>query len=80
MTGNDDVFDVAHVLRRIAKTRRTRETAFDSWRFMSPAGRIEREHGVEMIECPQSAARIRVASERLHGAMVEGRLRHANDP
>jgi phage terminase large subunit-like protein len=33
-----------------------------------------------MVDFPQSHARMTVASERLHAAIVEGRLRHPSHP
>jgi phage terminase large subunit-like protein len=56
-----------------------REVAFDPWRFQSEALRLEREHGLTMVQFPQSHARMTVASEGLHSAIVERRLRHPGD-
>jgi phage terminase large subunit-like protein len=38
------------------------------------------ERGIPITEFPQSNARMGPASERLHAAIVEGRLRHPDDP
>ena len=38
------------------------------------------ERGIPVVEFPQSHARMGPASERLHAAIVEGRLEHPDDP
>jgi hypothetical protein len=48
---------------------------FDPWRFQAEAVRLECE-GLLMVTFPQSPSRMTAASERLHAAIVEGRLRH----
>jgi phage terminase large subunit-like protein len=54
------------------------ECAYDPWRFQAPA--LEpAERGIPIVEFPQSNARIGPASERLHAAIVEGRLSHPDD-
>ena len=45
-------------------------------RFSSEALRLEREHGLTIVEWPQSETRMTICSERLHGLVVEQRLRH----
>ena len=50
------------------RRRRTNET------------RLERDHGLVMVQFPQSHARMVPASERLHSAVVEKRLRHRGEP
>jgi phage terminase large subunit-like protein len=53
-----------------------REVAYDPWRFHSEVLRLERDHGLLMVEFPQSHARLTVASEGLRRAIVERHLRH----
>jgi phage terminase large subunit-like protein len=38
------------------------------------------ERGIRITEFPQSNARMGPASERLHAAIVESRLKHRDDP
>lgn len=64
----------------VADRRPVIEAAYDPWRFRSEALRLEREHGVRMVDFPQSHARLVPASEGLHAAIVERRLRHPADP
>jgi phage terminase large subunit-like protein len=45
-------------------------------RFESEALRLERDHGVALVEWPQSETRMTRCSEHLHGLVVEQRLRH----
>ena len=45
-------------------------------RFSSEALRLERDHGLQLTEWPQSETRMTLCSERLHGLVVEGRLGH----
>jgi phage terminase large subunit-like protein len=49
-------------------------------RFSSEALRLERDHGLALVEWPQSEARMTICSERLHGLVIEQRLRHPGDP
>jgi phage terminase large subunit-like protein len=53
-----------------------RELAYDPWRYQAEALRLQREHGLTVVEFPQSHARMTVASEGLHAAVVERRLCH----
>jgi phage terminase large subunit-like protein len=78
--GNDSVLDATEEVRRLAACFSVREVAFDPWRFKSEALRLEAEGIGPMVEFPQSYARMVPASERLHAAIVEGRLRHPGDP
>jgi phage terminase large subunit-like protein len=57
-----------------------RELAYDPWRYEAEALRLQREHGLVVAAFPQSHARMTVASEGLHSAVVEGRLRHPGHP
>src|SRR4051812_18514806 len=45
-------------------------------RFSSEALRLERDHGLTLGEWPQSETRMTIFSERLHGLVIEQRLRH----
>jgi hypothetical protein len=53
-----------------------REVAYDPWRYQAEALRLQQEHGVPLVEFPQSHTRMVCASEGLHSAIVEGRLTH----
>jgi phage terminase large subunit-like protein len=57
-----------------------REAAYDPWRYQAEALRLEREHGLTMVAFPQSHSRMTAASEGLHSAVVEKRLRHPGHP
>lgn len=48
----------------------------DPMRFSSEAVGLERDHGVVLVEWRQSEQTMTVCSERLHGLVVEQRLRH----
>jgi phage terminase large subunit-like protein len=56
------------------------EVAHDPWRYQSEALRLERDHGLVMVQFPQSHARLTAASERLHSVVVQKRLRHRGEP
>jgi hypothetical protein len=74
--GNESVLAVTDaVLRLQADGWVIRELDFDPWLTVRGA-RLEREHGIVAVEFPQSHARMTVASEGLHAAIVEQRLRH----
>jgi hypothetical protein len=45
-------------------------------RFDSEALRLERDHRLDVVEWPQSEARMTRCSENLHRRVIEGRLRH----
>jgi phage terminase large subunit-like protein len=45
-------------------------------RFDSEAQRLERDHGIEIVEWPQSETRMTRCSENLHRLVIEQRLRH----
>ncbi len=66
----------AYIEELIAAGRPFREIVFDPMRFSSEALRIERDHGVQLTEWPQSESRMTICSENLHRLIVEGRLRH----
>lgn len=66
----------AYIESLIAAGRTISEIVFDPMRFSSEALRLEREHGLPLVEWPQSETRMTVCSERLHGLVTEQRLRH----
>ncbi len=66
----------AYIESLIASGRAIREIVFDPMRFSSEALRLEAGHGLVLTEWPQSETRMTICSERLHGLVVEGRLRH----
>jgi phage terminase large subunit-like protein len=72
--------DVVDTIVEIAERRPIIEAAYDPWRFRSEAIRLEREHRLQMVEFPQSHARMTAASESLHAAIVSRRLVHPADP
>ena len=49
-------------------------------RFEGEAQRLERAHGVTLVEWPQTATRMARCSEHLHGLVIEQRLRHPGHP
>jgi phage terminase large subunit-like protein len=78
-TGNEAVLSCAGKVRELAGDYRIAEVAFDPWRFQQGALELA-ERGIPVTEFPQSNARMGPASERLHAAIVEKRLRHLDDP
>jgi phage terminase large subunit-like protein len=77
--GNESVMQLPPAIRKLAETYRIQEVAYDPWRFQSEAIRL-REDGVRVVEFPQSGSRMIPASEGLHAAVVEQRLRHRGFP
>lgn len=78
--GDNAVLAVTDAVRRIATDRPVVEVAYDPWRFHGEALRLEAEGIGPLVAFPQSHARMTVASERLHSAIVERRLRHPAHP
>jgi phage terminase large subunit-like protein len=78
-TGDAAVLDCAEKVRELAGDFEVREIAHDPWRFRQSALELERE-GLTVVSIPQSASRMIPASERLHRAVIEGRITHPNDP
>jgi phage terminase large subunit-like protein len=76
--GDDAVLKVADHVAELAGRYSVRECAYDPWRFRSEALRLE-ERGLPMVEFPQTNVRMVPASEQLYSAIIEKRLRHAND-
>ena len=70
----------AYIEQLVAAGRPIREVVYDPMRFDSEARRLERDHGVELVEWPQSETRMTVCSENLHRLVVEQRIRHPGDP
>jgi hypothetical protein len=70
------VLKAAAYIADLAATRTLQEVVYDPMRFSSEALRLQRDHGLRVIEWPQSETRTTVCSERLHGLIVEERLRH----
>ena len=80
LEGDDAVLAVPDVILGIARRRSIMEVAYDPWRFRSEALRLERDHGMPMIEFPQSHSRMTAASESLHAAITSQRLQHPAHP
>lgn len=74
--GDAAVLDATDAVRRLAARFTVREVAYDPWRFRGEALRLEADGIGPMVEFPQSHARMVPASEGLHAAVVEHRLRH----
>ncbi len=75
--GSDAVLKAsAYIEGLVATGRPIRELVIDPMRFSSEALRLERDHGLTIVEWPQSETRMTICSERLHGLVVEQRLRH----
>jgi phage terminase large subunit-like protein len=77
--GDRAVLECADQARELALTYSIAELAFDPWRFEAPALELA-ERGIPVVAFPQSNARMGPASERLHAAIVEGRLSHPDNP
>lgn len=79
--GDDAVLAVTDAVLQLHEDGWTiAEIGYDPWRYRAEALRLEREHGLVMVEFPQSHARMTVASEGLHAAVVEKRLHHPGHP
>jgi hypothetical protein len=75
--GSDAVLRAsAYIEQLVTSGRAIREIVFDPMRFSSEALRLERDHGLVLVEWPQSETRMTICSEKLHGLVVEQRLRH----
>jgi phage terminase large subunit-like protein len=78
--GTDAVLKAsAYIESLVALGRPIREIVFDPMRFSSEALRLERDHGLVLVEWPQSETRMTISSERLHALIIEQRLRHPGD-
>jgi phage terminase large subunit-like protein len=80
LQGETAVLDVVDRVLEIASRRPVREVAHDPWRFRSEALRLERDHGLPVVEVPMSSTRLGTMSEGLHSAVVSGRLVHPAHP
>jgi len=78
-TGDEAVLAVGERVRELAGEFDVREVAYDPWRFQQGALELQ-EAGILTVKFDQSNARMVPASERLYAAVVEGRLKHPNDP
>ena len=74
--GDEAVLEVTDRVLEIATRRPVVELAFDPWRYQAEALRLEREHGLRVVQFPQSHSRMTAASENLHRVIVEGKLTH----
>ena len=79
LQGDDSALAATAAIRELAAHFTIREVAYDPGRYHSEALRLA-DDGLPVVEFPQSHARMTVASERLHAAIVEQRLRHNGDP
>ncbi len=77
--GNEAVLACRARVEELAREYAVVEVAYDPWRFQQSALELQ-ERGVLVVEFPQSNARMGPASERLHAAIVERRLKHPGDP
>ncbi len=77
--GNEAVLECAAKVRELAGDYRVVEVVADPWRFQQSMLELA-ERGIPVTEFPQSNARMGPASERLHAAIVERRLRHPDNP
>jgi phage terminase large subunit-like protein len=77
--GDEAVLRVTDTITQIADRRPVAEVAFDPWRYQAEALRLERDHGLTVVEFPQSHARMTAASEGLHAKIVNGELQHPDD-
>ena len=78
--GDEAVLQVSETVVEIAARRPIVECNFDPWRFQAEALRLKRDHGLQVVEFPQSHSRMTAASENLHRSIVGGELRHPGDP
>jgi len=78
--GDEAVLRITETVEKIAQRRRIREAVYDPWRYQAEALRLERDHGLTLVQFPQSHSRMVVASEGLHRAVVEGSLTHPGHP
>lgn len=79
--GDDAVLKATRYIENLALSGRPiREVVFDPMRFASEALRLERDHGLTLVQWPQHESRMTICSENLHRLVVEGELRHPGDP
>jgi len=74
-----DLSLVEAAIRRNADRYDVRTAVYDRWAFERSAQELA-DFGLNMIELPQSAERLTVASQDLYTAIVSGELAHNGDP
>ncbi len=75
--GSDAVLKASgYIEELVAAGRPIKEVVFDPMRFSSEALRLERDHGLVLVEWAQSETRMTICSENLHRLVVEGRILH----
>ena len=80
-TGDDAVLKVSPAIEALVRSGQSvSAVVYDEWRFHAEALRLERDHGLRLVTFPQREERLVRASEGLHAAVVERRLRHRGDP
>jgi phage terminase large subunit-like protein len=80
LQGDEAVLAIVDEIVEIARRRPVLELAHDPWRFRSEALRLERDHGLWVVEVPMSQPRLVAMSEGLHSAVVSKRLTHPGHP
>jgi phage terminase large subunit-like protein len=78
-SGDDGILQALDKIRELRETYTVRELAFDPWRAQQAALELERD-GMTCVVWPQTDARACPASDRLHRALIEGRLTLPPDP
>jgi phage terminase large subunit-like protein len=76
--GEAGVLECLDLVRDLGRRYSVREVVFDPWRFGQAAQELARE-GVTVVEFPQHDGRMIPASQRLHAAIVEGRITFPDD-
>jgi phage terminase large subunit-like protein len=77
--GVESVLAVRDRVRELAHQFTIRRLVYDPMRFESVAMELQQER-IRVEAFPQSHARMVPASERLYAAVIEGRLKHPDDP
>jgi hypothetical protein len=80
LQGDEAVLHVVDEIVEVASRRPVIEVAHDPWRFRSEALRLQREHGLDVVEVPMSQSRLIAMSENLHSVIVSKRLTHPDHP
>jgi hypothetical protein len=80
LQGDDAVLRVVDEIVAVAERRPVIEVPHDPWRFRSEALRLQRDHGLRVVEVPMSQSRLVAMSENLHSAVVSRRLTHPDHP
>jgi hypothetical protein len=74
LQGDDAVLEVVEEVLEIARRRPVLEVAHDPWRFRFEALRLQRGHGLRVVEVPMSQSRLIAMSEGLHSVVVSKRF------